>query len=180
MRAIPLRSLGIFLFIAVVGCTADLVTKSWAFDALLPGRTLWIWKDVFGFQTSLNHGALFGLGQGWNWVFAGLSILAALGICCWLLFGGALRDRLLTAALACITAGILGNLYDRLGLPDYPAGEKICAVRDFILVMIGSWQWPNFNLADSLLVCGAVLLIWHAFWTKKDSPVKVPLSTNSQ
>jgi len=35
-------------------------------------------------------------------------------------------------------------------------------VRDWILVMIGHWPWPNFNLADSLLVVGAALLIWHA------------------
>ena len=33
------------------------------------------------------------------------------------------------------------------------------AVRDFIQVMIGRWPWPTFNLADSLLVCGAGLLV---------------------
>ena len=29
--------------------------------------------------------------------------------------------------------------------------------------MIGRWPWPTFNLADSSLVCGAALLVWHAF-----------------
>ena len=75
-----------------------------------------------------------------------------------------------------MTAGILGNLYDRLGLPGLvwprdhgpPAGAPVHAVRDFILVMIGPWPWPNFNLADSSLVCGAGLLFCHAFlWVEK-------------
>jgi len=191
MRAVPLRRVGWFLLIAVAGCAADLLSKSWMFDSLgIPphGRTRWIWEGVFGFQTSLNYGALFGLGQGWNPVFAGLSILAALGILLWLFFGGALRDRLLTVALACIMAGILGNLYDRLGLPGMlrpcadglsPAGSKIYAVRDFLLVMIGPVQWPNFNLADSLLVCGAALLIWHAVRKKQVLPAEIASPTNS-
>ncbi|MBN2578827.1 MAG: signal peptidase II [Pirellulales bacterium] len=191
MRAVPLKRLAAFILIAVAGCTADLLTKSWMFNSLgIPpfGRTRWIWEGVFGFQTSLNYGALFGLGQGWNPLFAGLSIFAALGILIWLFFGGALHDRLLTAALACIMAGILGNLYDRLGLPGLvhpfadgasPAGAKIYAVRDFILVMIGPWQWPNFNLADSLLVCGAALLIWHALQKKHEIPAEIASPTNS-
>ena len=81
----------------------------------------------------------------------------------------------MTIALALVTAGILGNLYDRLGLPGFvwPRGDPghlpgtpVHAVRDFILVMIGRWPWPTFNLADSSLVCGAGLLVWHAFFSE--------------
>jgi signal peptidase II len=67
--------------------------------------------------------------------------------------------------LACIMAGVLGNLYDRLGLwwtPDF-VGYPRYAVRDFILLQYRGWVWPNFNLADSLLVCGAGFLILHAW-----------------
>ena len=42
-------------------------------------------------------------------------------------------------------------------------GDPVYAVRDWIHVMIGTWPWPTFNIADSLLVCGAILLVWHAF-----------------
>ena len=87
------------------------------------------------------------------------------------------RQWLLTVALAGIMAGVLGNLYDRLGLglPGvkwtfenhwHKIGDPIFAVRDWILVMIGPFHWPNFNIADSLLVCGALLLVWHAFFQK--------------
>ena len=89
------------------------------------------------------------------------------------------RDLLLTLALSCVTAGIFGNLYDRLGLPGlrwnstsalHHAGDPVHAVRDWILVMIGPWHWPNFNVADSLLVCGAALLVWHSFTMKPKRP----------
>ena len=139
------------------------------------GPTWWLWDNVFGFQTSLNPGALFGMGQGLTLLFAALSVGAAVGIFVWLFPVGAARDWLLTIALGFVTAGILGNLYDRLGLPGlvWPAGypgqepdSAVYAVRDFILVMIGDWPWPTFNVADSSLVFGAALLMWHALFAK--------------
>ena len=51
----------------------------------------------------------------------------------------------------------------------HPAGTPVHAVRDFILVMIGGWPWPTFNLADSSLVCGAALLfVTHSFQSGGD------------
>jgi signal peptidase II len=145
----------------------------------MPGfdsRTVWLWDGVFGFQTSLNPGALNGIGQGLWPLFAVLSVGAAIGIFVWLFPVGAAKDWLLTVALGFVTAGILGNLYDRLGFPGlrwqpgfgHPPGTPVHAVRDFIHVMFGSWPWPTFNLADSSLVCGAALLAWHAFQAKPE------------
>jgi signal peptidase II len=173
MKAVPASRYSIFLLIAVGGCAVDLRTKSWMFSRLgMPGGpTWWVWQDVLGFQTSLNEGALFGMGQGMAAVFAVLSLAAAAGIVYWLFCAGAARDGFLTVALSSIAAGILGNLYDRLGLPglEWPAGHplrsanaSVHAVRDWILVMIGKYPWPTFNIADSLLVCGALLLMWHS------------------
>ena len=175
MRAVPANRYYVFFSIAIAGCLLDLTTKSWIFGRLgsSPGPPWWLWAGVFGFQTNLNEGALFGMGQGMVVLFAGLSLLAALGILSWLFIAGAARDWLLTVALGCVTAGIFGNLYDRLGFPGltWPAGhphhapgETVYAVRDWILVMIGQWPWPTFNIADVLLVCGAAMLVWHAIW----------------
>lgn len=181
MKAVPPNRYVLFFSIALVGCALDLATKSYLFARLempLPGGgpVWWVIPDVFGFQTSLNEGALFGWGQGMVAVFAVASVLAAAGILFWLFGLGAARDRWLTVSLACVMAGVLGNLYDRLGLPGlrWPAGfphhapgDPVYAVRDWILVMIGRWPWPTFNIADSLLVCGAGLLLWHAFFVKR-------------
>ncbi|MEE9601970.1 MAG: signal peptidase II [Thermoguttaceae bacterium] len=179
MRAVRADRYFVFFAIAIVGCAADLVTKSWMFTRLgmpgEPGKVWWIIEDVFGFQTSLNEGALFGMGQGMVFVFGGLSLIAAVGIFFWLFWVGAANDWLLTVALAAVTAGIFGNLYDRLGMPGlkwnyandlHELDRPVHAVRDWILVMIGDWPWPTFNIADSLLVCGAILLVWHALVAK--------------
>ena len=178
-RAVPFNRYLTFFALAIGVCVADLGAKTWMFanPRLSPmGRPWWLWDKVFGFQTTLNEGALFGMGQGLWPLFAALSLGAMIGILVWLFLAGAAKDRLLTVALAFVTGGILGNLYDRLGLPGLPwpqgfghaVGTPVHAVRDYILVMIGRWHWPNFNLADSSLVCGAALLVFHAFFSKPE------------
>lgn len=178
----------VFVLVAGLGLTADLATKAWIFDRLgMPGEkpVWWLIPNVFGFQTSLNEGALFGMGQGMTPWFASLSVLFALGIVLWLFLGGAAKSWWMTISLGAITAGIFGNLYDRLGLHGlqwhersavHQVGEPVYAVRDWILVMIGRWPWPNFNIADSLLVCGvSALVIYTMFFTEtSDSPQGQP------
>ena len=160
----------VYLSLATIGCLADLLTKHWVFGWLgLPARDniWWLWEDYVGIQTALNRGALFGMGEGGGRIFAALSILAAIGIFIWLFVLGAAKSAWLTVALSCITGGILGNLYDRLGLWVTPAvpNQFHHAVRDWILLRAGyeEWTWPNFNLADSLLVMGAIMLLWQAY-----------------
>lgn len=179
---LPVSRYLIFVTIAGLGSALDLLSKHWVFAKLsFPfiegGRyspPVWLVHEIFGLETSLNEGAVFGVGQGLVLVFALLSLLAALGIVAWLFVGRAARDVFLTVTLSLVMAGILGNLYDRLGLhglrwgggiPDHAAGSAVYAVRDWIhfqLPAIG-FDWPNFNLADSFLVSGAILLVWHAF-----------------
>jgi signal peptidase II len=174
--SIPRSRHVLFWSLAAIGLAADLWTKHWMFSqpSLLAGETWWLWPHYAGFQLSLNEGALFGMGQGNVWLFAAFSVAAALAIPTWLFLLGGARDRTLTIVLGCILGGVLGNLYDRIGLPGLewgtfnPArqGEHVHAVRDFVLL---AWRWdanwanlivwPNFNLADSLLVCGAGTLL---------------------
>lgn len=169
-RDIPLSRIIWFVALAGVGCAADLATKEWFFSRpeLLPlrsGRVWWLVEGHIGFQLSLNEGALFGMGQGLVWLFATLSIVAAVAIPLWLFKFQAAQDRLLCFALALVMGGVLGNLYDRLGLHGITdaSGEQVYAVRDWILLQWNDeWRWPNFNIADSLLVCGACLLALHA------------------
>ena len=87
-----------FALIAGLGCYLDLLTKRWVFQWRgLPGEKpiWWIWNGILGIETSLNRGALFGLGQGRVQLFALLSVAALLGIVYWFAWGGAGRDRFL-------------------------------------------------------------------------------------
>ncbi|MEN6458114.1 MAG: signal peptidase II [Thermoguttaceae bacterium] len=169
--AVPLSRYLTFTALAVGVCAADLASKSWVFRWLggPSGGIWWAWEGVFGFQTSLNRGALFGLGQGFWLVFAAMSVVAAAGIVVWLFAFRAANDWLRTIALGLVTGGILGNLYDRLALHrlTWVDGTPAHAVRDFIVMFqVGEWHWPNYNLADAGLVCGAGLLICQAFLAK--------------
>ncbi len=164
--AIPRNRYITFSAIAVLGCAADLATKQWVFQWRgMPGDSgpWWLWQGYIGIETATNEGALFGMGAGFGWGFAVLSVVAAIGILFWLFRLGAAQDLSLTIALGAVTGGIGGNLYDRLGLwqnPNLP-GEWHNSVRDWILFRYHDYTWPNFNIADSLLVCGALLLLWH-------------------
>ncbi|NBS27214.1 MAG: signal peptidase II [Gammaproteobacteria bacterium] len=102
-----------------------------------------------------------------GWLFITVSVAALIGI---IVTVNSLRlrgDGLLVVALALISGGILGNLYDRLGLPGLVwhaplarQGQPVFAVRDFIHFRLeGVIDWPIFNLADSFLVAGAGLLL---------------------
>ena len=77
----PVRAWIVFGVVAAVAATADLVTKSVAFAALgMPGsgRRVEIVPRILSFETNLNEGALFGMGQGMGAVFATVSVAAVL------------------------------------------------------------------------------------------------------
>ena len=146
-QAVPLSRYLVFFALAAgglrrrsghqdAGCSPTSACRSTA------GPPWWLWNGVFGFQTSLNEGALFGMGQGLWPLFAALSVGAAVGIVVWLFPAGAARDWLLTIALALVTAGILGNLYDRLGLPGWsgrPAIPATCPAHRSTPSATSSW-----------------------------------------
>jgi signal peptidase II len=177
MDRVPTSRYVTFLVIALAGCAVDLLTKAWAFSSadLRAGNVLWLWEGYAGVELSRNWGALFGIGQGKVWLFATLSIAAGIAIPLWLFKFRAARDLWLTVALGCVMAGALGNLYDRLGLSGeqwmgagHESPDAVPAVRDWILWQASDrWRWPNFNIADSLLVVGAAVLFIHALFQPK-------------
>ena len=180
INGVALSRYVVFLFLLVGGCALDLITKQIVFakyfhpGARVPISHWWI-EDVIGIQTSTNQGALWGAGQGMTVLFVLLSFAAFAGIIYWLFINRAAISLFITVSLGLISGGILGNLYDRMGLwHDSDIGpEHVYGVRDWIHFR---WEgapgflqgifnpWPNFNIADSLLVCGAVLLVVHAFF----------------
>ncbi|MDA9934160.1 signal peptidase II [Rubripirellula sp.] len=165
----------LFFSLAILGGIADLWSKSFIFSWRgLPGDKdiWWIVDGYFGIETAVNIGAVFGLGAGKGTIFAAFSIIAAIGICVWLFWFKAAVSLWLTTALGLVTGGIIGNLYDRLGLwwvdePGYFL-EWQSGVRDWILIQIPGVPfldpWPNFNIADSLLVVGAGMLLYQSFF----------------
>lgn len=108
-----------------------------------------------------NRGAAFGfLSQEGGWqnaffVVVALAIVAGIG---WFLRRATRHDRLLVIALMFVLGGAIGNLADRL---------RLGRVVDFIDFHIGSWHWYTFNLADSAITLGAVLLALDALRSRR-------------
>ncbi|TWU59422.1 Lipoprotein signal peptidase [Rubripirellula tenax] len=175
--AIPTSRVVCFIALATSGAIADLWTKSAIFKWRgLPGESdpFWVIDGVLGIETAVNIGAVFGLGAGKGLFFAAFSVIAAIAILVWLFYFRAAQSLWLTVALGMITGGIIGNLYDRLGMwwiDGYPAQWQ-SGVRDWILFQIdgvpGLSPWPNFNIADSLLVVGAGMLMYQSFFPGSD------------
>lgn len=163
--------IALFSFLALTGVSLDLATKHYIFEWRTWarfGEVWWIAEPYFGVETSVNHGALFGLGSGYTLGFVLLSFVALIAIGYFVFVRKQLLDLWLTTALGLVTGGILGNLYDRLGLwhnAETPAFVRY-GVRDWILFKYEAIPlfnpWPNFNIADCCLVVGASLLALHS------------------
>jgi len=108
--------------------------------------------SFFNLVRAHNSGAAFSFlagASGWQrWFFIGLGVVAA-GFIVWMLRRHG-QQRLFGWALALILGGALGNVIDRV-----LHGHVV----DFIQVHYGGWYFPSFNIADSAITCGAVLLI---------------------
>ncbi|MFK7819733.1 MAG: signal peptidase II [Planctomycetaceae bacterium] len=174
MRQVPGNRYVIFLLLVGAGAVLDLWSKSYVFAQLgAPGgRTGWLLDGWLKFElhTSFNSGALWGLGQGKAWLFALLSVGAFLGVLYWLFVLQAAKSMWLTVTLGLISGGTLGNLYDRLALHGWThpvTGEPLQAVRDFLRFRFGTFDWATFNVADILLVVGAIMLVIQSFFAEQ-------------
>lgn len=104
-----------------------------------------------------NTGAAFSFlseAGGWQrWFFAGLALVISIVIAIWL---SRLKrhETLLAMALALVLGGAIGNLIDRL-IYGY--------VIDFLDVYYQDWHWPAFNIADSAITLGVILMLAESF-----------------
>jgi signal peptidase II len=124
----------------------------------------------FTFMLSLNPGAAFGQLDKWPWLLVCGRLFAALFLL-WLLARTPRGKPWLVTAFVLVLAGALGNLYDNLlrardvDLDRLYMGRTFMPVRDFIDVYFSAWHWhfPTFNVADSCITVGAILLLATSF-----------------
>jgi signal peptidase II len=142
------------VLIAALIAAADRLTKLWIIDTLDYGSEIEIVSGFFSIVHFRNPGAAFGMASGLAspWREALLISVAVLAV---VLLGNLVRmsspsERLLRVSAASIIGGAIGNLYDRIAY-----GEVV----DFLYVYWGDWHWPAFNVADSCITVGAILLI---------------------
>jgi signal peptidase II len=115
--------------------------------------TITVIPNLFSITHVENTGAAFSLFADWPArirvpLLVGFSTIAMIAVC-YMLWKSAARFTWTGLALAFILGGAIGNLYDRI---------LYGRVTDFLHFYIDNHVWPDFNLADSAIVCGATLL----------------------
>ncbi len=147
-RAGRTRHWGLILAVAATVIAVDQLTKWWALHALSTHTIHVVW--TLRLNLTRNTGAAFSMAGGRGAV-VGLAALVVVGVVVWQ--GAGVSDRLGAVAVGLVLGGALGNLIDRAfrGGGGFLGG----AVVDFIDFQ---W-WPIFNVADSCVVIGAILLI---------------------
>lgn len=155
-----------WLLLSVSVAWLDLWTKDIATQSLTLYRPveLTAWLNL---TLAHNYGAAFSFlsdAGGWQrWLFTGLASVVTVVLIVWLLRLPA-REKLTSAALGLIIGGAAGNLADRIN-----RGYVV----DFIDVYYRDWHWPAFNLADSAITCGVILLLIDGLFLS--APTKQPV-----
>jgi len=148
-----MRTKSTYLLGAAIVLVADQLTKAWATASLKPVVYIEVIPGLFRFSYATNRGVAFSLFADSQfdirWILSAVSLIAALFVLAY--FKRAPADKpWLNVSLTLLLAGIIGNMIDRVRL-----GEVV----DFIeLHWRDLYSWPTFNLADSAICVGAVLL----------------------
>ena len=163
------------LLLSVFVVVADRVTKWLASTRIEMGSNVIVIPHVFAISHVENPGAAFSLFNDSSsparvrWLLLIFSLLAAVAVLVALMKLGR-RLTATTVALALILGGALGNAWDRL---------RFGYVIDFLEVHIIHYHWPDFNVADSAIVVGGILLVFDALFNGKDAaPVSEPAIRN--
>ncbi len=151
----------IFAAIVVAGLAVDLSTKSYVKSRCrktqFHSTCVVVIPGCFSISFRENSGGVFGIGQGKAALFVAFTVVA-LGVLTWLFLTTDRSQPHLNIGLALITAGAMGNLYDRV----FNAGK----VRDFIDWYIGRYHWYTFNIADACICVGVGLLMLDILLSK--------------
>lgn len=158
------------LILAGIVLVLDQLTKHWAMEAMRP---MGVWETPFytpqrievlpflDMVMAWNRGVSFGIfnnGGDWNAVILStLSVAICIALVVWMKKAETLPVAL---GLGAIIGGALGNVIDRV---------RFGAVADFIDVHAMGWHWPAFNLADSAITVGAIVLILDSLFQRPNS-----------
>ena len=147
--------------ISLLGAAAvvflDQLTKSMVENALALGASVFI-VPILDLVHVRNTGAAFSFlagASGWQReLFIGLGLFASVWIV-WMLVRAERGQAIFCAALGLILGGAIGNVIDR---------ARLGGVTDYLHFHWGQHYFPAFNVADSAITCGAILLILDALW----------------
>jgi signal peptidase II len=160
--SLPWQASGLpWLLVSAVVIAFDQISKSIVLGVLQPFVPHPVIPGVLNWTLAFNTGAAFSFldnQNGWQrWLFTALALVVSAMLTRWMATVSR-RDWRNALPLALVIGGALGNLIDRV---------RFGQVTDFIEVYLGSWPFPAFNIADSAISVGAVLLVWFGLFASK-------------
>jgi signal peptidase II len=152
----------LFIFGAIAVIVLDQITKAVITEKLFMHGSYKVIDGFFSLVYVMNPGAAFGFLAGAPEMFRYLFFISVTVLAILLIVYYILKSKsqgvLIVTSLALIFGGAVGNLIDRI---------RFGAVVDFLDFYIGAWHWPAFNVADSAISIGAVLMIWEMLVSRK-------------
>lgn len=160
-----MRKARLFWPLAVAIVLADCASKRAIEGSLSPGQPISIIGDYVRFTLGYNTGIAFGIpfGVGARPMLILFTLIACAGIM-WIYRTTDAKQKLQIVALGLIMGGAVGNLLDRF--------RGSAGVVDFIDVGIGATRFWTFNIADSAITVGAILLVLSSFFESRDKVEK--------
>lgn len=151
------------LLIAALVILLDQISKAYVFHVLLDPPRIVPVTGFFNFVVVWNRGVSFGiLDSASHWTPVLLSAVA-IGIAILLLLWlRRVEDRFLAGALGLVLGGAIGNVIDRV---------RFGAVFDFLDFHLGDYHWPAFNIADSAITVGVVLILIDGLFQNRKKPI---------
>lgn len=157
----------VFWSIAVVIAIVDFISKRMIESSLERGQSVQVIGDFLRFSLGYNTGIAFGISLGdSSRIFLIVVTLLTIGLIVWLFRSVDPRHKAQVIAFGLIMGGAIGNLLDRV------FGKQ--GVVDFIDVGIGTNRFWTFNIADSGITVGAILLILASLFEKSDQRAPAP------
>lgn len=159
------------LSVAVFSAIADQLSKWWMMEGVF-NLSFWPPQQGFPWGSSIEITSFFNLVTVWNkgvsfglfsddspytlWTLVGVTTVIAIGMLIWLMRA---ENRFLALGLGLVLGGAVGNIIDRI---------RFGAVFDFLDVYVGNYHWPAFNVSDSCITLGAILILLEGFIVKSD------------
>lgn len=145
-----------WLWLSIVVIVLDQISKHWVVSHFELYESIQLLPS-FNLTYVRNTGAAFSFlssAGGWQrWFFVGIALVATIVLTVWL---ARLKSSecWMAVTLSLILGGAIGNLYDRI---------SYAYVIDFIDVYYQTWHWPVFNIADSAISIGVVMMLIDVF-----------------
>ena len=155
------------LIVAAAVLMIDQASKYWLIGVMeVNGFQTFPVTGFFNLVMVWNQGISFGMLGGAvstiRWVLIVFALVVAIALLIW---ARRLTSRLMAVAVGLIAGGALGNAVDRL---------IYGAVADFFDIHVAGFHWPAFNMADSGITIGVVLLIYDALLRRRQDPKLSP------